>query len=32
LSSPPVTRTPDDLGPIFKQFTFEECATNSCNL
>jgi hypothetical protein len=30
LSSPPVTSTCDDLRPIRKQFTFEECAGNSC--
>mmetsp|Transcript_9335 Transcript_9335/g.24029 ORF Transcript_9335/g.24029 Transcript_9335/m.24029 type:complete len:205 (-) Transcript_9335:18-632(-) len=31
-SSPPVTSTPEDLRPIFRQFTLEEWATNSCSL
>ena len=30
LSSPPVTITPEDLRPIFRQFTAEVCAANSC--
>lgn len=32
LSSPPVTSTPADFLPIFKQLTLEVCATNSCSL
>ena len=32
LSSPPVTNTPADFLPIFRQLTLEVCATNSCSL